>query len=65
MHDYVKNGFTNENDGVKHSLIPLQNEELGRRSLIIDSQVELKDSKKVRDQCRKKTYGMLRMGVKK
>ena len=33
VHDCVKNVFTIEKGGRKHSLIPLHNEELGRRKL--------------------------------
>ena len=33
MHDYVKNVFSIVKASRKHSLIPLQNEELGRRNL--------------------------------
>ena len=51
MYDCVKNVFTIEKGGGKFSLIPLQNEELGRRNLSIDSRVELVDSEKVGDQC--------------
>ena len=49
MHDYVKNVFTIEKGGKKHSLIPLQNEEVVRRNLSIDSRVELADSESVSD----------------
>lgn len=37
VHDCIKNVFTVEKDGKKFSLIPLQNEELGRRNLSIGS----------------------------
>ena len=50
MHDCVRNVFTIEKGGRKFSLIPLQNEEFGRRNLIIGSRVELVDSEKVGDQ---------------
>ena len=50
VHDCVKNVFTVEKGGRKLSLIPLQNEELGKRNLSIGSRVELKNSKKVGDQ---------------
>ena len=43
MHDYVRNVFTIEKGGRKFSLIPLQNEELGRRNLSIGNQVELEN----------------------
>ena len=43
MHDCVRNLFTIEKGGRKFSLIPLYNEELGRRNLSIGSQVELVD----------------------
>ena len=35
VHDCVKNVFTVEKGGWKFSLIPLQNEELGRRNLSV------------------------------
>ena len=50
VHDSFKNVFTIEKGGSKHSLIPLQNEELGRRNLFFCSQVELRDSERVGDQ---------------
>ena len=65
MHDCVKNVFTVEKGGRKYSLIPLQNEELGRRNLSIGNRVELKDFELVRDQCGRKTCGTPRMDVKK
>ena len=37
VHDCVRNVFTIEKGGRKFSLIPLQNEELGRRKLSIGS----------------------------
>ena len=37
MHDCFKNVFTIVKGDMKHSLIPLQNEELGRRNLSIGS----------------------------
>ena len=37
VHDCVKNVFTILKDGRKYSLIPLQNEELNRRNLSIQS----------------------------
>ena len=37
IHGYVKNVINIEKGGRKHSLIPLQNEELGRRNQSIDS----------------------------
>ena len=49
MHDCVKNVFTIPKGGRKHFVIPLQNEDLGRKNLSIGSQVELKDSQRVRD----------------
>ena len=48
VHDCIKNAFTIVNGGRKHSLIPLQNEELRRRNLSIDNRVELKDSESIR-----------------
>ena len=65
MHDYVKNVFAIVKGGMKHSLIPLQNGELGRRNLSIGSWVELADSKKVGDQHGKWTYGTRVVDVKK
>ena len=50
MHDCIKNVFTIEEGGSKFSLIPLQNEELGRRNPSIGNQVELANSEKVADQ---------------
>ena len=41
VHDYVKNVFTIEKGIRMFSLIPLQNEEIGRRNLSIGSRVEL------------------------
>lgn len=46
MHDCVKNVFTIVKDGRKHSLMPLQKVELGRRNLSIGSRVELRNSKR-------------------
>ena len=57
--------FTVEKGGRKFSLIPLQNEELGRRNLSIGSRVELTDSERVGDQHGKKTYGTPTVDVKK
>lgn len=37
VYDYVKNVFTIVKGGRKHSLVPLQNEELDRRNLSIGS----------------------------
>ena len=37
VHDCVKNVFTIEKGGRKHSSIPLQNEEINRRNLSIGS----------------------------
>ena len=65
VHDCVKNVFTIEKGGRKFSLIPLQNEELGKRNLSIGSRVELADSEKDRDQHGKQTYGMPVVDVKK
>ena len=65
VHDCVKNVFTVEKGGRKFSLIPLQNEELRKRNLSIDSRVELADSEKVGDQCGNKTYSTLKMDKKK
>ena len=65
MHDFVRNVFTIEKGGRKFSLIPLQNEEHGRRNLSIDSQVDLVDFKKVGDQHGKKTYVTPMVDVKK
>ena len=65
VHDCVKNVFIVEKGGKKFSLFPLQNEELGRRNLIIGNHVVLRDSEKVGDQHGKKTYSSLRMDVKK
>ena len=50
MHDCVRNVFTIENGGRKFSLIPLHNEEFGRRNLIVGNRVELADFEKVGDQ---------------
>ena len=50
VHDCVRNVFIIKKCGRKFSLIPLQNEELGRRNLSIGSRVELKDSEKDVDQ---------------
>lgn len=49
MHDCVKNVFSIEKGGRKHSLIPLKNKELDRRNLIIGHQVELKDCERDND----------------
>ena len=65
MHDCVRNVFTIEKGGRKFSIIPLQNEELGRTNLSIGSQVELTDSEKIGDQHGKKTYGTPMVDVKK
>ena len=64
VHDCVRNVFTIEKGGRKHSLIPLKNEELRRRNLSIGSQVELIDFE-VGDEHGKKTYGTPVMNVKK
>ena len=65
VHDCVRNVFTVEKGGRKFSLIPLQNEELGRRNLSIGSRVEWIDSERVGDQHGKKTYGTPAVDVKK
>ena len=65
VHDCVKNVFTIVKGGRKHSLIPLQNEELGRMNLSIGSRVEFADFERVRDQCGRQTRGTPRMDVKK
>ena len=44
MHNFFKNVFTVEKGIRKHSLIPLQNEEVDKRNLSIGSRVELTDS---------------------
>ena len=49
VHYYVKNVFIVEKGGGKFSLIPLYNEELGRRNLSFGSQVEITDFEMVRD----------------
>ena len=51
VHDYVKNVFTIEKGGMKNSLIPLHNVEVGRRNLSFGSRVELRNSERVTDQC--------------
>ena len=65
VHDCVKNAFITVKGGRNNSLIPLHNEELGRRNLSIGRQVELEDSERVRDQCGQQTYRTSRMDVKK
>ena len=65
MHDCVRNLFTIEKGGRKFSLIPLQNEELSRRNLSIGSQVELRLSKRIRDQYTRKTREILKAKTRK
>ena len=65
IHDCVRNVFTIEKDGRKFSLIPLQNEELGRRNLSIGNRVELTYFERVGDQHGKNTYGTPMVDVKK
>ena len=65
VHDCVKNVFTILKDKKKHSLIPLQKEEVGRRNLSIDSRVELVVFEEVRDQCKQQTCGTTRKEMKK
>lgn len=64
MHNYLNNVFTIEKGDRKHSLIPFQNEEVGRSNLSINSRVVLADSERVCNQYGQKTYGTLRMEVK-
>ena len=65
MHECVKNVFTIEKGGRNFSLIPLQNEELDRRTLSIGSRVELVDFEKVGDRHGRYTYGTPMVDVKK
>ena len=65
MQDCVKTVFTIEKGGRKHSLIPLQNEELGRMNLSIGSRVELTGFERFGDQHGKNTYGTPMVDVKK
>ena len=65
MHDCVKNMFTIVKDDRKHSLIPLQKEEVGRRNLSIGNRVELAYSEKVRGQCGQQTCGTSRKDAQK
>ena len=64
-HNGVMNVFTLEKDGNKFSLIPLHNEDIGRRILSIGNCADLEDFEKVGDQHGKKTYGTLVVDVKK
>ena len=65
MHDCVKNVITIVKDGTKHALMPLQKVELNRRNLSVDNRVELKNSKRTKNQFCMKAYGIVKIEPRK
>jgi hypothetical protein len=65
MHDYVNNVTTIVKDSKKHSLIPFEKAELGRRNLSIGSRVELRNFERTKDQSGTQTYSISRKNRKR